>query len=153
MASRAAIDAAPPPGAGMEDFYVLRLYVSAGTPTSARAVVNVRRGEQLGMPARNALLVDTGEFTPSKLTDRFKAVLDAAAPEATLQVVALEFENDAQTAVLTGASVSDASVDQPAVSRGSSSFLSYMCTVRCCQRAWSASSANTSSEPASQPGQ
>jgi len=73
-----------------------------------QAVVNERRGEQLGMPSRNALLVDTGEFTPSKLTKRFKAVLAAAAPDATLQVVALEFANAAQTAVLTGASVSDA---------------------------------------------
>jgi len=73
-----------------------------------QAVVNERLGERLGMPPANALLVDTGEFTPSELTDRFEAVLDAAAPEATLQVVALEFDNAAQTAVLTGASVSDA---------------------------------------------
>jgi len=79
-----------------------------GSRPVVQAVLNERRGEQLGMPSGNALLVDTGEFTPSELTKRFKAILAAAAPEATLQVVALEFANAAQTAVLTGGSVSDA---------------------------------------------
>jgi hypothetical protein len=79
-----------------------------GSRPVVQAVVNEPRGEQLGMPSGNALLVDTGEFTPSRLTERFEAVLAESAPEATLQVVALEFENAAQTAVLTGASVSDA---------------------------------------------
>jgi hypothetical protein len=71
-------------------------------------VVNTARGEQLDMPSGNALLVDTGELTPSRLTDRFEQILEDAAPDATLQVVALEFDNAAQTAVLTGASVSEA---------------------------------------------
>jgi hypothetical protein len=79
-----------------------------GSRPVVQAVVNEPRGDQLGMPSRNALLIDTGEFTPSELTKRFKAVLAAEAPQATLQVVALEFANAAQTAVLTGASVSDA---------------------------------------------
>ncbi len=79
-----------------------------GSRPVVQAVVNERLGEELGLPTANALLVDTGEFTPSELTDRFEEILDAGAPEATLQVVALEFENAAQTAVLTGASVSDA---------------------------------------------
>jgi hypothetical protein len=81
---------------------------SGGSRPVVQAVVNGARGDQLGMPRGNALLVDTGVYTPSRLTERLQAVLDAGAPEATLQVVALEFENDAQTAVLTGGSVSDA---------------------------------------------
>ena len=43
MTLRPAFGARPPPGVAIEDFYVLRLYVIAGTPTSGRAVVNVRR--------------------------------------------------------------------------------------------------------------
>ena len=43
MSSRSPVAAAPPAGGVPEDFYVLRLYVTAGTPTSARAMVNVRR--------------------------------------------------------------------------------------------------------------
>ena len=83
--------------------------VAGGDPRPVvQAVVNTARGKQLGIPAGNALLVDTGELTPSQLTDRFEAVLDDAAPDATLQVIALEFDNAAQTAVLTGDSVSDA---------------------------------------------
>ena len=83
--------------------------VAGGDPRPVvQAVVNTARGKQLGIPAGNALLVDTGELTPSQLTDRLEAVLDDAAPDATLQVIALEFDNAAQTAVLTGDSVSDA---------------------------------------------
>ena len=81
---------------------------SGGSRPVVQAVVNAARGKQLGMPERNALLVDTGVYTPSELTDRLEAVLDDGAEDATLQVVALEFDNGAQTAVLTGASVSDA---------------------------------------------
>jgi hypothetical protein len=81
---------------------------SGGSRPVVQAVVNSARGEQLGMPAGNALLVDTGELTPSRLTKRFEAVLADGAPDATIQVVALEFANTAQTAVLTGASVSEA---------------------------------------------
>ena len=83
--------------------------VAGGDPLPVvQAVVNTALGEELDMPSGNALLVDTGELTPSRLTDRFEQILEDAAPDATLQVVALEFDNAAQTAVLTGASVSDA---------------------------------------------
>jgi hypothetical protein len=60
------------------------------------------------MPKGNALLLDTGVVTPSEVTDRLEAVLARRAPDATVQVVSLEFDNTAQTAVLTDASVSDA---------------------------------------------
>jgi hypothetical protein len=81
---------------------------SGGSRPVVQAVVNARRGAQLGMPAGNALLIDTGLATPSEVTDRLKAVLARRAPDATVQVVSLEFDNAAQTAVLTGGSVSDA---------------------------------------------
>lgn len=70
------------------------------------ALVNVKRGEQLGIPERNALLVSTGQFTPSALAKQFTRVLG---DRATLQTLALEFDvNAVQTAVLSGTSVSEA---------------------------------------------
>ena len=75
-----------------------------GAKPVIQAVVNERRGEQLGMPEGNALLVSTGEFTPSKLAKTFERILGDTA---TLQTLALEFDNAAQTAVLTGSSVTD----------------------------------------------
>ena len=81
---------------------------SGGSRPVVQAVVNSARGEQLGIPEGNALLIDTGVFSPSELTEQVEAVLASHAPDATVQVVALEFDNTAQTAVLTGASVSDA---------------------------------------------
>jgi hypothetical protein len=70
-----------------------------------QAVVNRKRGRQLGLPVRNALLVSTGRYTPSALSSQFKKILGG---RATLQVLALELDTSAQTAVLTGGSVSDA---------------------------------------------
>jgi hypothetical protein len=84
------------------------VHVGAYAPLVNRiqAVVNVERGEQLGIPEGNALLVSTGRFTPSALAEQFEAALDG---QATMQTLALEFDVAAtQTAVLTGASVSDA---------------------------------------------
>jgi hypothetical protein len=70
------------------------------------AVVNPLRGEQLGMPEGNALLVSTGDRTPSSLREQFERVVG---DDAALQTLALEFDVTAtQTAVLTGASVSQA---------------------------------------------
>ncbi len=70
------------------------------------AVVNYKRGEQLGIPRDNALLVSTGKMTPSAVMGKLKK---AAGPTATLQTLALEFNVDVlQTAVLSGSSVSDA---------------------------------------------
>ena len=67
------------------------------------AVVNEKRGAQLGVPAHNALLVSTGDLTPSKVTGAIRRVLG---PDTTLQTLALEFNVDVlQTAVLTGGSV------------------------------------------------
>jgi hypothetical protein len=70
------------------------------------AVVNYARAEQLGIPKDNAVLVSTGTFTPSAVIGRLKKVVG---PETTMQTLALEFNVDVpQTAVLSGASVSDA---------------------------------------------
>ncbi len=70
-----------------------------------QAVVNVKRGAQLGLPVHNALLVSTGQLTPSALSDQLRAILG---DRATMQILALEIDNTRQTAVLTGGSVSDA---------------------------------------------
>jgi hypothetical protein len=70
------------------------------------AVVDYKRGAQLGLPRDNALLVSTGNLTPSAVTGRIKKVLG---PDTTLQTLALEFNVDVlQTAVLSGSSVPDA---------------------------------------------
>jgi hypothetical protein len=70
------------------------------------AVMNYKRGAQLGLPRDNALLVSTGELTPSAVMDRLKK---AVGPGITMQTLALEFNVDVrQTAVLSGSSVSDA---------------------------------------------
>jgi D-alanyl-D-alanine carboxypeptidase-like protein len=66
------------------------------------AVVNDKRGEQLGMPRGNALLVSTGTFTPSAVTPRLKKVVGRGL---TMQTLALEFTTQVQTAVLSGSSV------------------------------------------------
>jgi hypothetical protein len=68
------------------------------------AVVNYKRGAQLGIPRNNALLVSTGAFTPSAVTPRLKRLLP---PGTSMQTLALEFHNEVQTAVLSGTSVSD----------------------------------------------
>jgi hypothetical protein len=70
------------------------------------AVVNYKRARQLGMPQGNALLVSTGELSPSAVAGRLRKVLG---PDITLQTLATEFDVDArQTAVLSGTSVSSA---------------------------------------------
>jgi hypothetical protein len=69
------------------------------------AVVNDARAKQLGLPDHNALLVSTGELTPSAVIARLKR---AAGPGTTLQTLAIEFDSNVQTAVLSGSSVSDA---------------------------------------------
>ncbi len=69
------------------------------------AVVNAKRGEQLGMPGANALLVSTGTWTPSVLETTLARILPDGV---TAQVLALELETSSQTAVLTDRSVSDA---------------------------------------------
>jgi hypothetical protein len=66
------------------------------------AVVDVKRAQQLGMPRENALLVSTGELTPSAISGKLKKVLG---PDATMQILALEFRNPVQTAVLSTSSV------------------------------------------------
>jgi hypothetical protein len=69
------------------------------------AVVNTKRGDQLEIPTGNALLVSTGELTPSALKKQFDRVIG---DRATVQTLALEFDLGPQTAVLTGGSVSAA---------------------------------------------
>jgi len=81
---------------------------SPNTPTEKpviQVVMNDRRGEQLGIQEQNALIVDTGLPTPSKLEDAFEKILG---DEAAINTLAIEFGNLGQSAVLTGESVSDA---------------------------------------------
>ncbi len=82
-----------------------KIHVGAFAPLSKSfsAVVNHQRGEQLGLPRDNALLVSTGSFTPSAIAQDLRAVLDG---KAALKILALEYDVDAvQQAVLTGGSV------------------------------------------------
>jgi hypothetical protein len=73
---------------------------------SISAVVARPRGDQMGMPQANALLVSTGKLTPSVLTGKMKRIIGK---HATLQVLALEFDVDIpQTAVLTGTTAAEA---------------------------------------------
>ena len=66
-------------------------------------VVNTKRAAQLGMPHDNAMLISTGELTPSKIMPSLKKALG---PGLTVQTLALEFDLGAvQTAVLTAGSV------------------------------------------------
>ncbi|NUR07997.1 MAG: M15 family metallopeptidase [Nocardioidaceae bacterium] len=70
------------------------------------AIVNDKRATQLGMPHDNALLVSTGELTPSQISAQIRK---AAGSGVTLQTLALEFNVDVpQTAVLSTSSVTDA---------------------------------------------
>jgi hypothetical protein len=70
------------------------------------AVVARPRGDQMGMPEDNAVLISTGRLTPSVLTGKMKKIIGE---HATLQVLALEFDVDIpQTAVLTGTTAADA---------------------------------------------
>jgi hypothetical protein len=81
---------------------------SAGTPAEApvfQVIVNEKRGEQIGIQEQNAILIDTGSYTPSALKDSFKKILG---DRATMDTLALEFDTQGQTAVLTGQSVSEA---------------------------------------------
>jgi hypothetical protein len=81
------------------------VHVGAFAPLSERihAVVNAVRGEQLGIPVDNALLVSTGSYTPSAL---MKQIQKAIGDEATIQTLALEFDVDVPlTAVLSGTGV------------------------------------------------
>ena len=75
---------------------------SASPQPAVSAVVNEKRARQLGMPKHNALLVSTGELTPSKVTGSLKKVLGK---DIAMQTLALEFDDMLQAAVLTGSSV------------------------------------------------
>jgi hypothetical protein len=70
-----------------------------------QAVVNEKRGEQIGIEKQNAILVDTGQYTPSFLAEQFEKILG---DDASMSILALEFDGFGETAVLTGQSVSDA---------------------------------------------
>jgi hypothetical protein len=72
---------------------------------SISAIVNDKRAEQLGIPHDNAMILSTGSLTPSKIITKLR---QAAGPGLTLQILALEFNTQVQTAVLTGASVNQA---------------------------------------------
>ena len=72
----------------------------------AQVVVNPKRGEQLGLPERNALLISTGSRTPSLVKKQIDKLLKDKA--GAVQLLALEFDNAQQTAVLAGTSVSEA---------------------------------------------
>ncbi|QIK67886.1 M15 family metallopeptidase [Nocardioides sp. HDW12B] len=67
-------------------------------------IMNAKRGDQVGLPAGNALLLSTGSLTPSELKKDFDKVLD---DDTVLRTLAIEFDVE-QTAVLTGESVNEA---------------------------------------------
>jgi circadian clock protein KaiB len=74
MTLRPAFGARPPPGVAIEDFYVLRLYVIAGTPTSGRAVVNVRRFCEQHLGGRYVLeILDIAEHVAQAAVDEIVA--------------------------------------------------------------------------------
>jgi hypothetical protein len=81
-----------------------RLTIDKSAP-AFHALVNDKRGEQLGIPHHNALLVSTGTYTPSTFKKEFERIIGDAA---TFQPLALELETGVQSAVLIGQSVSDA---------------------------------------------
>ena len=79
-------------------------YAPMAEPVSA--VITRPLGKRLGMPADNAMLVSTGRFTPSVLTDKMQKILGKTA---SLRVLALELDVDVtRTAVLTGTSAAEA---------------------------------------------
>jgi hypothetical protein len=78
---------------------------AADMKPAIQAIVNEKRGEQLGMVEDNALLVSTGSFTPSALIKPLKKMLG---DRGTAQILALELGLGPQLALLTGTSVSDA---------------------------------------------
>jgi hypothetical protein len=79
-------------------------YAPMAEPVSA--VITRPLGERLGMPADNAMLVSTGRFTPSVLTDKMQKILGKTA---SLRVLALELDVEVtRTAVLTGTSAAEA---------------------------------------------
>jgi len=75
------------------------------TVPAVSAAVNEKRGEQLGIPQDNALLVNTGNTVPSKLKKQFEKALEG---KATFIPLALELKGVDQQAVLTGMSVTEA---------------------------------------------
>ena len=81
---------------------------SPGTPAERpviQVLMNEKRGEQLGIQEQNAILIDTGRFTPSVLEKDFGKILG---DRATMDTLAIEFDDFGQSAVLTGQSVSEA---------------------------------------------
>jgi hypothetical protein len=79
-----------------------------GTPGERpviQVLMNEKRGEQLGIQEQNAILIDTGQFTPSVLAKDFEKILG---DRATMDTLAIEFDDFGQSAVLTGQSVSQA---------------------------------------------
>jgi circadian clock protein KaiB len=74
MTSRAPVAAGPPAGAAPQEFFVLRLYVSAGTPASARAVVNLRRFCESHLGGRYVLeILDIAEHVEQAAVDEIIA--------------------------------------------------------------------------------
>ena len=89
-----------------EDSPTVHVGVYAPLTEGIQAVVNEKRGAQIGLPDQNALLVSTGAKTPSVLRKQFERILGDSA---TMEILALEFDvGTTQTAVLTGSSVSRA---------------------------------------------
>lgn len=84
------------------------VHVGAYAPLTTRvqAVVNHRRGRQLGIQPDNALLVSTGAVPPSAVAGQIKKALSG---RANFEILATEFDvNTRQTAVLSGGSVTNA---------------------------------------------
>ena len=74
MTAHAPVAARPPADVAPEDFYVLRLYVSTGTPTSSRAVVNARRFCERHLAGRYVLeILDIAEHVAQAAVDEIIA--------------------------------------------------------------------------------
>ena len=70
MTSHGTAAVRPAAGVAPEDFYVLRLYVSSGTPTSSRAVVNARRFCERHLAGRYVLeILDIAEHVDQAAVD------------------------------------------------------------------------------------
>jgi len=81
-----------------------RLTIEKSAP-AFHALVNDKRGEQLGIPHHNALLVSTGIHVPSKYKKDFERIIGK---DATFQALALELDTGMQSAILIGQNVSQA---------------------------------------------
>ena len=76
-----------------------------GKPPRIQAVLNYKYAEKLKMPTDNAVLIATGDTTPTKVMPALKKLVGK---DAEIQLMAYSFDTTVQTAVLVGGSVAEA---------------------------------------------